>query len=52
VRADFLIRIDQSTDEFVRYTSDLTTGGSVEAGGDVRLTAGDDATLLRLRPET
>jgi streptogramin lyase len=50
---DFLIRIDRSSGDVVRYTSDLTTGGSVEVvGGDVWLTADDDATLLRLRPET
>jgi len=50
---DFLIRIDQSTGAVVRYTSDLTTGGSVQAaGGDVWLTADDDQTLLRLHPET
>jgi streptogramin lyase len=50
---DFLMRIDQSTGEVVRYTSDLATGGGLAvAGGDVWLTAVDEATLLRLHPET
>jgi outer membrane protein assembly factor BamB len=50
---DFLIRIDQSTGEVVKYTSDLTHGGSLGvAGGDVWVAADDDQTLLRLHPET
>jgi len=49
----FLMQIDQETGEVVRYSSELTTGGSLAvADGDLWLTAVDESTLLRLHPET